>query len=192
MYLTKLRALSTKNQLTDGLTKLTKPGSVGFVSERSRRFSENACPEVNDETVPIISENATLANRQNGQNLPGYGDLGSLRANCPDLIDVGRWRRAIADGQLFLDTWGAQAAALGWASDDLFGLFPVPVHAHPSFQRLARYDETGLIWLLRGRAVVGLTASTAAIQNFSGSITCYRRHNKPAIGPLGDTLDDFQ
>jgi hypothetical protein len=189
MYLTKLRALSTKSQLTDELTKLTKPGSVSFVSDRSMRFSESERPEVNNETAPIISKNAPLTNRQ---NLPGYGDLDSLRANCPDLIDVGRWRRAIADGQLFLDTWGAQAAALRWASSDLFGLFPVPVNAHPCFQRLARYDETGLIWLLQGRAVVGLTASTAAIQNFSGSITCYRKHNKPAIGPLGDSLDDLR
>ena len=59
MYLTKLRALSTKNQLTDELTKLTKPGSVSFVSDRSKRFSENECPEVNNETAPIISRNST-------------------------------------------------------------------------------------------------------------------------------------
>jgi hypothetical protein len=40
--------------------------------------------------------------------------------------------------------------------------------------------------------VVALTEATAAIQNATGAITVYRRHNKPALGPLGDSLDDFQ
>jgi hypothetical protein len=40
--------------------------------------------------------------------------------------------------------------------------------------------------------VTALTADTAAIQNPpTGSITVYRRFNKPALGPLGDSLDDF-
>jgi hypothetical protein len=30
-----------------------------------------------------------------------------------------------------------------------------------------------------------------AIKMRTGSITTYRRHNKPAYGPLGDSLDDF-
>ena len=42
------------------------------------------------------------------------------------------------------------------------------------------------------RGVVALTEATAAIQNATGAITVYRRHNKPALGPLGDSLDDFQ
>ena len=32
----------------------------------------------------------------------------------------------------------------------------------------------------------------AAIRHPSGSITTYRRFNKPPLGPLGDRLDDFQ
>jgi hypothetical protein len=44
---------------------------------------------------------------------------------------------------------------------------------------------------LDGRAVVELTADAASIQHGSGSITVYRKHNKPALGPLGDSLDDF-
>jgi len=34
----------------------------------------------------------------------------------------------------------------------------------PSYRRLSRYDQTGLIWLLRGRLVVAMTDSTAAIK----------------------------
>jgi hypothetical protein len=44
--------------------------------------------------------------------------------------------------------------------------------------------------LLQGRPVVALTADTAAIENpATGSITTYRKHNKPALGPLGDSLE---
>jgi hypothetical protein len=38
----------------------------------------------------------------------------------------------------------------------------------------------------------GTTGSTAAIQNTAtGNITTYRKLNKPAYGPIGDSLDDF-
>jgi hypothetical protein len=50
----------------------------------------------------------------------------------------------------------------------------------------------GLIWLLRGRPVLALTEGTAAIESPTGTTTVYRRHNKPALGPLGDSLDDFR
>jgi hypothetical protein len=60
-----------------------------------------------------------------------------------------------------------------------------------SYSRLSRYDETGLTWLLCGREVVALTEATAAIQNPTGAITTYRRFNRPALGPVGDSLDDL-
>lgn len=59
----------------------------------------------------------------------------------------------------------------------------------PSYKRLSRYDETGLVWLLRGRAVVALTATEVAIQGAAG-VLVYRRLHKPALGPVGDSLDD--
>jgi hypothetical protein len=50
---------------------------------------------------------------------------------------------------------------------------------------LSRYDETGLCWLLQGKEVIALTADTATIRNpVTGTITTYRRFNKPALGPL--------
>jgi len=48
-----------------------------------------------------------------------------------------------------------------WSDADLFGLPPVPERPHPSFTRLARYDLAGLCWLLQGREVVALTATSA-------------------------------
>jgi hypothetical protein len=115
-----------------------------------------------------------------------------LHAHCPDHVEVGRWRQTIADAESFLTTWGEQAEALGWTPRDLFGLHPVPDHEAPTYRRLSRYDETGLVWLLRGRPVVALTEAMAAIQNPTGNVTVYRRHNNPALGPVGNSLDDFK
>ena len=39
---------------------------------------------------------------------------------------------------------------------------------------------------------MALTEATAAIQSSTGAITIYRRHNKPALGPVGDCLDDLE
>jgi len=105
-------------------------------------------------------------------------------------VPLDRWQQAVADGKTFLAQWGEQAEALGWTAKDLFGLLTVPGHAKPSFNRLSRYDETGLVWLLDGRRVVALTEGTAAVQNpATASITMYRRFDKPALGPLGDSLE---
>ena len=41
-------------------------------------------------------------------------------------------------------------------------------------------------------AVVAPTEATAAIQSSTGALTIYRRHNKPALGPVGDSLDPSQ
>jgi len=114
-----------------------------------------------------------------------------LQLKPPALVDVARWRQCVEDGSKFLAVWGEQAEALGWSSADLFGLHTPPEQPHPSYSRLSRYDATGLIWLLQGRPVVALTEATASIRNPTGSITVFRKHNRPALGPLGDSLDDF-
>jgi hypothetical protein len=117
--------------------------------------------------------------------------LAALEARCPDLVPVACWQAAVEDGRRFLARWGEQAEAFGWTARDLFGLHMPPERPHPSYSRLSRYDEIGLIWLLRGREVIALTEATAVIQGSTGAITIYRRHNKPVLGPLGDSLDDF-
>jgi len=98
-----------------------------------------------------------------------------LRASCPDRIEVDDWQQAIEDARRFLARWGEQAAGLGWQENDLFGLHDLPDKPMPTLRRLSRYDKTGLVWLLRGRPVVALTARTAAIENPTGAITLYRR-----------------
>jgi hypothetical protein len=116
--------------------------------------------------------------------------LEALERRCPDHVDPADWELAVADGRMFLALWGQQAEALGWSTADLFGLAPVPERPPANYRRLSRYDLTGLLWLLRGRPVVALTTTTAAVQTPSGAILTYRRHRKPPLGPLGDSLDD--
>jgi len=63
---------------------------------------------------------------------------------------------------------------------------------HPSYQRLSGYDDKGLVWVLEGKPVVAMSSSTAAVAHKTGAITSYRKHNKPGLGPLGDSVDDFK
>jgi hypothetical protein len=117
----------------------------------------------------------------------------ALEARCPDHVPPLRWQQAVEDGRRFLATWGSQAEAMGWTSADLFGLAPIPDTPAASYQRLSRYDCTGLCWLLEGRPVVALTADTATIRNPStGTTALFRKNHRPALGPLGDSLEDFK
>jgi hypothetical protein len=141
---------------------------------------------------PSISNPGSSDDHSRRDQDPRHRILTVLKSRCPDHVPVDRWQAAVEDGRAFLATWGEQAEALGWTARDLFGLHTPPEQPHPSYRRLSRYDATGLCWLLQGRPVVALTEATAAIENPTGAITIYRRHNKPALGPLGDSLDDFQ
>jgi hypothetical protein len=116
--------------------------------------------------------------------------VAALRSKCPELVDAVRWQQAVQDADCFLAKWGKQAHALGWTVRELFGLHPVPARPAPNFQRLSRCDNTGLIWLLNGRPVVAMTETEGAIQGAS-AVLMYRKHRKPALGPLGDRLDDL-
>jgi hypothetical protein len=116
--------------------------------------------------------------------------LATLRAECPAYVEAADWQQAIEDGHRFVTQWGKQAEGLGWAPADLFGLHTPPEKPAPNYRRLSRYDKTGLIWLLHGRRVVDLTNDKAVIETPTGT-AAYRRYNKPTLGPLGDSLDDF-
>jgi hypothetical protein len=103
--------------------------------------------------------------------------LSALEARCPELVETNDWQQVVVDARSFIARWGKQAEKLGWTAKDLFGLFPVPPKPHPTFRRLSRHDATGLIWLLRGRPVVALTAESAAIESLTGAVTVYRKHS---------------
>jgi hypothetical protein len=160
-HLERRRAQKSQKRVVEAPSKPSKPGFEGFEGAQSRDFSDFPGP---------------------------YSRvIAALEARCPDLIPADRWQAAVGDDRAFLAKWGEQAEALGWTVRDLFGLHKPPEKPHPSYSRLSRYDETGLIWLLQGRPVVAITT----IKNPIG-VTIYRKNYKPALGPTGDSLDDLQ
>jgi hypothetical protein len=106
--------------------------------------------------------------------------LAALRAKCPAYVPKDRWRQAVADATTFATKWGAEAEASGWTAPELFGLNRVPEQPAPNYDRVARVNEMGLVWLLRNRPVVELTETTAAYRCANGSILTYYRRTAPA------------
>ena len=99
-----------------------------------------------------------------------------LRTMARPRVRPDRWRQAIVDAGRFLDQWGAQAAALGWATLDVFGAHPT----HP----IERLDCAGLVILLHGDELAALTADTARIRTSSGALLTYYRRPRPGAVPL--------
>ena len=160
------------------------------ILDRVGRYDRN---DINDQTHTgaCITNNGCNQQSTFGRISRFGRSLSELERRCPDRIEPDDWRLAVEDGRRFLARWGDQAEALGWTVRDLFGLATVPDMPASTYRRLSRYDQTGLVWLLRGRSMLALTETTAAVQSPTGAVTVYRRHQKPALGPLGDTLDDF-
>ena len=134
--------------------------------------------QADNTTVPLSQalRDGTLGQSANSGTPSGtvvgqhYRDaVSTLLAQCPDHVPEERWRQAVEDGRQFLAVWGAQAQAFGWAARELFGLHPVPERPAANYSRLSRLDCTGLIWLLRGRPVIALTAMEAVMRCHSGA-----------------------
>ena len=154
---------------------------------RELRELRKIAPENQQGNLPQSVEEEARRDREHG-DAPYASALAELRAKCPAYLPEDRWHQALAGATTFVTKWGAEAQAFGWAERELFGLHPVPGRPASSYRRLSRYDETGLIWLLRSRPVVVLTETTAAIQGATAVLT-YRKINKPRWGPVGDSLE---
>jgi hypothetical protein len=79
------------------------------------------------------------------------------------------WRELIRNAELFLSFWGRQAADLGWATLDLFG-----VHR---LAPAARFSCMGLLLSVRRGRVVAITAKSARIEQPSGARLTYMRRS---------------
>jgi hypothetical protein len=167
----------------------SKPGFEGFEGPLSSDCLRSTTPRTEAEPVPRAKMKAGLYNWSKSDDRYASA-LATLRATCPVYVPEDRWRQAIADAMSFISEWGGQAQAFGWTARELFGLHSPPERPAANYSRLSRYDETGLIWLLQGRPVVALTETTAAIKGTTAVLT-YRKSNKPALGPLGDSLVDM-
>lgn len=96
------------------------------------------------------------------------------RMQAPEWAGADRWLQGIEDADGFLSSWGRAADDLGWTALDLFGVHAVAPGC--------RYDVVGLVMLLGGGTVFGLTDQTAAFRRPSGSTLTYRR--KPMSGAV--------
>jgi hypothetical protein len=186
------RLESEKRDEKEAATRAAK-GFVSFVSDESKPFENSKCAtepnrQNRQNSDRVISGNPAARGEVTGH--PYDRVLAVLHSKCPELIEAARWQQAVRDAEVFIPKWGEQAQTLGWTVEELFGLHPVPQRPAPSFRRLSRYDSTGLIWLLQGRPVIALAETEAAIQS-AGAVVIYRKHRKPAFGPLGDCLDDM-
>lgn len=81
--------------------------------------------------------------------------------------------------------------AFGWTVPELFGLHPVPEQPAPNYDRLARLDDMGLVWLLQGRTVVALTATEATILCSSGATVKYRHSELAPAEIVTVSIDDM-
>ena len=117
---------------------------------------------------------------------PYASALAALRARCPDGVPEIRWHQAVADATAFASEWGAEAQALGWTERALLGLHPAPDQPAANYSPLARLDDLGLIWLLRGRPVITLTKTGAIIRCPSGASVTYRRRTEPAPADIAE------
>ena len=130
--------------------------SQGVISAGTAKSTEI---QSDDAGVPLSQPlgRGTVGQSENPGTAPGTvvgqhysAVLDVLRSRCPDLVELDRWELAARDAQSFLSIWAQQAHALGWTTAELFGLHPISERSPPSYNRLSRYDCTGLIWFLQG------------------------------------------
>jgi hypothetical protein len=138
-YLARLKALiaeDTDTRLTDATDKSP---CVSFVSEQGSALCDDEC---------AIEERAALA----ADSVPACYLDAWARFQCrrPFSVDPDAWWRAIEDGGLFLDVWGADARKMRWSTGELFDV--------PSDGR-----RVGLVWQLKGKRVCALGKDRARL-----------------------------
>jgi hypothetical protein len=175
--------------------KMTVPAYLATFRRAVRKLAEGEKREVSEKRVNTLGLNSLTSLNSHSpasEPFPFAAAFEALERRCPEYIEPDHWQRCIDDAQRFLADWGDKAATLGWTADELFGLHLPPAKPHPSYNRLSRYDCTGLLWGLEGRRVVALSSDTAAVENpTTGNVLIYRKHSKPGLGPMGDNFDDF-
>ncbi|WP_407523765.1 hypothetical protein [Methylobacterium oryzisoli] len=90
---------------------------------------------------------------------------------CPDYREE-EWRRVHVRAVAFLDTFGAQAEALGWTTPDLWGVHPMV--------GTVRVDHCGALVLVISGPIVAITSDTIRHRG----LTFYRKPHLPRGVPL--------
>jgi hypothetical protein len=177
----------------DGLTLLRRARDAGLRLEAANTSLKISGPRNADPLVRLLAEQKTLVleamrkvqevqkvaeTEGDGNATPYASALAAFRAKYPAHVPEDRWRQAITDATAFATEWGGEAQTFGWTERELFGLHPAPEQPAANYDRLARLDDMGLFWLLRGRPVVALTATEASYRCPSGATLTYRRERR--------------
>lgn len=165
-WLERLRRIEEKSEfLGDPTAKGAQSPSCSFCSPSPQEFefSRGRFRSVDGGTDPVLVEWNE-----------GVAQLSEMAR--PARIRPDDWPRIVADAARLLDGWGAQAAALGWTTLDIFG-------AHP-MRPVERVDCAGLVLLLRGAEVVAVSNETIVTRNRSGARLTFRRRPLPDSVPL--------
>lgn len=154
---------------------------MGRLLEIFRRIEQASGSEISErsEISATGTSGLSMPNAREGtfSRFPRFSrGFEELERRCPAYVDNERWQRAVTDARVFLSQWGEQADRLGWTSDELLGLAPVPERPAANYDRLGRHDRKGLIWSLRGLTVIALSADTAAIRMPKGNELRFYRH----------------
>jgi hypothetical protein len=166
--LARLKEKIAQTRVPEEPSKPSKAPFEGFEGDRGRSVSPNlpSALVVGATVVPEIDEAEREAIAIELGGVPGIyaSEFARLQAHAPPEVPIDRWHQFINDAGIFLDQWGCEAERLGWSAEELFDL-------HPDAP-MARYDQMGLIWMLKGERAVALTATEAKL---SGGLTFYRK-----------------
>lgn len=159
----RLKARISQTPYVEELTKLTKPGSVGFVSEPSRHDSGNSSDDVRSLLLEWRDGLARL-----DRDKPRGG------------VTYSRWTEIYDDAVVVFNDWARAAAAIGWSELDLFGVDPLVVDDLTA----AEDAPHGLVWRLHGRPVERLVDSRAQYRLRSGGLGMFPRGGATACVPI--------
>lgn len=114
--------------------------------------------------------------RDDGERLAGWrGHVATMAARetrPPKGYRPDDWRAFLRDALAFVETWGAEAEALGWSDLAAFGVHPEAPAAN--------YAAMGLVPMLRGASVTSLAEDRAETRRGArGSVLVFRRRPLP-------------
>jgi hypothetical protein len=136
--------LPEKTRVTD-VTRVTAEKS-----STSRLLSQ--VTHVTDEPTNEEEKRAQLLEREAFSAVEGgvhptfVAGFARLQMTQPEGTNEAVWHQAINDAGLFLDSFGAKAAAFGWSPDDVF-------------------SESGLAWALKGATVTDISTTGATLSD---------------------------
>jgi hypothetical protein len=160
----RVTSVTLESQLVATVTPVTYQAPQS--QENGATNSEADAPE---ESSACFEERAAIIENDGGAPRTWAEALAQLDpTNPPVNVPLAHWEQFIDDCGRFFDLgWSNLAEASGWGPLDLFGC--------DRERPLARYDHMGLLWILQGRKLVGLTAQTATIDTLTGSLQIYPR-----------------